>query len=228
MLVSKAFNSGMMDIMMESMDDNMSGGIMDGMLANGMYLDIMRFDVATAATDDVTLYSTLANNAEINTRSTASQADNTRNFVMTMVMDNDGMGNAGMGNGTANMGGGNSGIIMNMRFVINGKTFDMNRIDEVIDLSTLANNTEIWSIQNLSPMAHPFHAHAIQWQIQNRDSVPATGIDLGWKDTVLVQSGETVNFIGRFDPVVNKGDYMYHCHILEHEDAGMMGFFKIK
>ncbi len=229
MLVSKAFNSGMMDTMMESMNSDMSGGIMEGMLANGMYLDIMRFDIATAATDDVTLYSALPSNAEIYTRSTASQSDNTRNFVMTMLMGNEGMnaGNAGMGNNSGNAGNGNNAP-MNMRFVINGKTFDMNRIDEVIDLSTLANNTEIWSIQNLSPMAHPFHAHAIQWQILSRDSVPATGIDLGWKDTVLVQSGETVNFIGRFDPVVNKGDYMYHCHILEHEDAGMMGFFKIK
>jgi FtsP/CotA-like multicopper oxidase with cupredoxin domain len=199
-----------------------------------MYLDIMRFDIATAAIDDITLYSALPSSAEIYTRPTANQADNTRNFVMTMLIGNEGMdtGNVGMGNGNNGINGGNADMgndaLMSMRFVINGKTFDMNRIDEVIDLSTLANNTEIWSIQNLSPMAHPFHAHAIQWQILNRDSVPATGIDLGWKDTVLVQSGETVNFIGRFDPVVNKGDYMYHCHILEHEDAGMMGFFKIK
>jgi len=131
-----------------------------------------------------------------------------------------------MGNG-GNMGSMNN-TAMNMNFVINGKAFDMNRIDEVVDLSTLASNTEIWSIQNLSPMAHPFHVHAIQWQILDRNGIAATGIDLGWKDTVLVQSGETVNFIGRFDPVVNKGNYMYHCHILEHEDAGMMGFFRIQ
>jgi FtsP/CotA-like multicopper oxidase with cupredoxin domain len=44
----------------------------------------------------------------------------------------------------------------------------------------------------------------------------------------LVQPGETVRIIGRFDPAVNRGDYMYHCHILEHEDAGMMGFFSIQ
>ncbi len=240
MLVSQAFNSGMMDTMMESMNSDMSGGIMEGMLANGMYLDIMRFDIATAVTDDVTLYSALPSNAEIYTRSTASQAGNTRNFVMTMMMGNGndaGMGNgdmsgndAGMGNGgmSGNDAGMGNGGMTNMRFVINGKTFDMDRIDEVVDLSKLANNTEIWSIQNLSPMAHPFHAHAIQWQILDRDGIAATGIDLGWKDTVLVQPGETVNFIGRFDPVVNKGNYMYHCHILEHEDAGMMGSFKIQ
>ena len=41
-------------------------------------------------------------------------------------------------------------------------------------------------------------------------------------------SGYMARFIGRFDPAVNTGDYMYHCHILEHEDAGMMGFFRIE
>lgn len=45
---------------------------------------------------------------------------------------------------------------------------------------------------------------------------------------MLVQPDETVRFIGRFDPAVNMGDYLYHCHILEHEDAGMMGFFRIQ
>jgi FtsP/CotA-like multicopper oxidase with cupredoxin domain len=129
------------------------------------------------------------------------------------------MGNMGGGRG----GGGDMG---GMSFVINGKTFDMNRIDETI---TLANgNTEIWSIQNSSPMAHPFHVHAIQWQVLNRNGVAAAGTDLGWKDTVLVQPGQTVNLIGRFDPAINTGDYMYHCHILEHEDAGMMGIFRIQ
>ena len=75
-------------------------------------------------------------------------------------------------------------------------------------------------------MAHPFHAHAIQYQILDRDGVPASGADLGWKDTFLVKPNETVRIIGKFEPV-NQGDYMYHCHILEHEDAGMMGYFRV-
>ena len=200
---------------------NMSnGGGMNGTLVNGMRMDIMRFDITTQATDNVTLYSNLPSNADINTeRLVASDATKTRNFVMTMAMGNGG----GMGNGGSM---GNGGGMGGMSFVINGKAFDMNRIDEIINLAE--GNTEIWSIQNRSPMAHPFHAHAIQWQILSRNGQPATGIDLGWKDTVLVQPGETVDFIGRFDPAVNYGDYMYHCHILEHEDAGMMGFFRIQ
>jgi FtsP/CotA-like multicopper oxidase with cupredoxin domain len=165
--------------------------------------EVMRFDVATSATDDVTLYTSLPPNADVYQRLTAADATNTRSFVMSM---------GGM------MGPGG------MSFLINGKRFDVNRVDEVV-----ANGaTEIWSISNTSGMAHPFHAHAIQWQILDRNNVPASGIDLGWKDTVLVQSGETVRFIGRFDPVINKGMYMYHCHILEHEEAGMMGTFMIQ
>ncbi len=200
---------------------------MGGAMMNGMRMDIMRFDVTSQASDDVTLYSALPANAEINSqRLKASDASKTRNFVMSMAMGNMGGGSMGQNGGAMGPGNMGSGGMGGMTFVINGKSFDMNRIDELIKLSE--GNTEIWSIQNMSPMAHPFHAHAIQWQILDRNGIPASGVDLGWKDTVLVQPGETVRFIGRFDPQVNSGNYMYHCHILEHEDAGMMGFFRIE
>jgi FtsP/CotA-like multicopper oxidase with cupredoxin domain len=81
-------------------------------------------------------------------------------------------------------------------------------------------------------MPHPFHAHAIQWQILDRQlpgdttPTPASGIDLGWKDTFLVHPGEVVRIIGQFDSST-VGNYMYHCHILEHEDNGMMGIFSV-
>ena len=163
--------------------------------------NIMRFDISTLVADDITLYANLPANAEIYDRLTAPQAILNRNFVMSM---------GGMGPG-------------GMQFLINGKTFDMNRVDEIVTRGT----TEIWTISNTSMMAHPFHAHAIQWQVLDRNNLPPTGTDLGWKDTVLVQPGETVRFIGRFDPIVNVGKYMYHCHILEHEAAGMMGIFEI-
>lgn len=185
------------------MTQNDLGG-MEGMAGSGQGLVIMRFDVTTAVTDDVTLYSTLPATAEIATRidpTTAVNQDASRKFVMTMNM-------------------GESG---GMTFVINGKSFDMNRVDEFITAGT----TEIWEITNRSPMAHPFHAHAVQYQILERDGQLATGTDLGWKDTFLVQPGKSVKIIAKFDPVINVGDYMYHCHILEHEDAGMMGYFRV-
>ncbi len=186
---------------------NMGSGGMDGMaemMRNGQRFDIMRFDITTAVTDEVTLYNRLPETADIHARLTEADATQRRSFVMSMGM------------GDMNGGG--------MTFLINGKSFDMNRVDELVKEGA----TEIWSISNTSPMAHPFHAHAIQWQILDRDNTPASGVDLGWKDTVLVQPGETVRFIGRFDPIINKGKYMYHCHILEHEDAGMMGTFEVQ
>ena len=177
-----------------------AGGMMGGgALPNGSAFDIMRFEVTTSVVDDVVLYSNLPANADINTRLTATDATApVRGFVMSM----------GVG----------------MQFFINGKVFDETRIDEVVANGAV----EIWDISNTSQMAHPFHAHAIQWQILDRNGVPATGVDLGWKDTVLVGPDENVRFIGRFDPVINVGEYMYHCHILEHEEAGMMGIFQVQ
>jgi len=183
-----------------------AGGGMGGggsSLANGDPFDVMRFDVTTQTTDAVTLYESLPANADINSRLTAAMADTTRTFVMSM-------------------GGGG------MQFLINNKVFDINRIDETVPSGA----TEIWEISNTSQIAHPFHAHAIQWQVLDRGTTggaltPSSGVDLGWKDTVLVQPNETVRFIGKFDPVINSGKYMYHCHILEHEDNGMMGTFEV-
>ncbi|CAA6803789.1 MAG: Multicopper oxidase [uncultured Sulfurovum sp.] len=192
---------------MSGMDGNGMGG-MDGMAGSGEGLVIMRFDVKTSVADDVILYQKLPESAEISTRidpTTAVNATANRQFVMQMTRG-------------ANTGGG-----MNMSFVINSKTFDMNRVDEFITADT----TEIWEIRNASPMAHPFHAHAVQYQILERNGVAVTGVDLGWKDTFLVQPGGSVKIIAKFDPVLSVGDYMYHCHILEHEDAGMMGYFRV-
>jgi FtsP/CotA-like multicopper oxidase with cupredoxin domain len=186
------------NIMLVSRAFNAGGMMGGGALPNGAAFDVMRFEITTQAVDDVVLYTALPLNADINTRLTALDATATRSFVMSM----------GVG----------------MQFFINGKVFDMNRVDEVV----ASGATEIWEISNTSAMAHPFHAHAIQWQILERNGVPASGVDLGWKDTVLVQPNEVVKFIGRFDPVINVGKYMYHCHILEHEEAGMMGIFEVQ
>ncbi|MDY0407176.1 multicopper oxidase domain-containing protein [Virgibacillus sp. 179-BFC.A HS] len=109
---------------------------------------------------------------------------------------------------------------------INGKQFDMDRIDEKLRM----NDTEIWEISNESGMGmmdgtvHPFHAHGVQFQILDRDGNPPPANETGWKDTVLVNPDEKVRVIATFK---HSGVFMYHCHILEHEDAGMMGQFKV-
>jgi len=206
-LVSRPFTTGNMNMMMGNTDTDTTGRIDDGKA-----LDIMRFDITKEESDNITLYSSLPSTAEITNRldpTTATNAGDERKFVMSMYRG-------------GNMGGMNGNGSGNMLFTINGKLFDANRVDEYVP----ANSTEIWSIQNVSPMAHPFHAHATQYQIIDKNGIPATGADLGWKDTFLVQPNETVRIIGKFEDV-NKGDYMYHCHILEHEDAGMMGYFRV-
>ena len=107
---------------------------------------------------------------------------------------------------------------------INGKTMDMGRIDEVVRLGDI----EIWEVDNRGGQAHPFHVHLVQFQILDRNGQPPTGAELGWKDTVLVPAGDIVRIIMPFeryaDPEV---PYMYHCHIMEHEDNGMMGQFLV-
>jgi blue copper oxidase len=118
---------------------------------------------------------------------------------------------------------------MGRNVTINGKQMDMDRVDEELKL----HDTEIWEISNESTgmmggnggMAHPFHAHGTQFLILDRDGNPPPANETGWKDTILVYPGEKVRAIATFD---HKGIFMYHCHILEHEDAGMMGQFDVQ
>ena len=107
---------------------------------------------------------------------------------------------------------------------INGKLMDMSRIDEIVRLGDI----EIWEVANRGGQPHPFHVHLVQFQILDRNGQPPSGAELGWKDTVLVPPGDLVRIIMPFeryaDPEI---PYMYHCHIMEHEDNGMMGQFLV-
>jgi FtsP/CotA-like multicopper oxidase with cupredoxin domain len=113
---------------------------------------------------------------------------------------------------------------LNGEFLINGAYFDMDFVNEVIPL----NNIEIWSITNDSPIAHPFHIHDVQFYILDRDGVAPPLSEQGRKDVVLVNSMETVRFITEFRDFANDPvPYMYHCHMLTHEDQGMMAQFTV-
>ncbi|HET8994451.1 MAG TPA: multicopper oxidase domain-containing protein [Rhodococcus sp. (in: high G+C Gram-positive bacteria)] len=108
---------------------------------------------------------------------------------------------------------------------INGLPMDMNRIDEVV----VAGTTELWEVTNISGMVHNFHIHDVQFQVVEATGMPADHPTLtGRKDTVYVPPGATVRLLMRFgdhaDPDV---PYMYHCHLLRHEDDGMMGQFVV-
>jgi bilirubin oxidase len=104
--------------------------------------------------------------------------------------------------------------------MINGKTMDMSRVDATAQLGT----TEIWEIENLVGMDHPFHLHGFRFQVIERDGVPEPYPS--WKDTVNVPKHQTVRFVVRFENYAGK--WMYHCHILTHEDFGMMGVLEVK
>lgn len=128
---------------------------------------------------------------------------------------------AGPGRGSRNGRGGGSG---GGQFSINGRLMAENFINERIDVNT----TEIWEITNTSPMMHPFHVHNGQFQILDRNGSPPPANEMGWKDTVKVGPSELVRIVMRFtDFRDEENPYMYHCHILEHEDRGMMGQFVI-
>jgi bilirubin oxidase len=102
---------------------------------------------------------------------------------------------------------------------LNNRPFEMTRVDMEATLGT----TEIWEVENLVGMDHPFHLHGFQFQVLDRNGVPEPFPS--WKDTVNVPKHETVRFIVRYEN--HEGRWMFHCHILDHEDQGMMGILEI-
>lgn len=112
---------------------------------------------------------------------------------------------------------------LNGPFVINGASFDMATINYNVPLD----NIEIWSLTNQTPIAHPFHIHDVQFFILDINGVAPPAQLQGFNDVVLVPAGNgVVRFIAQFSDHTNETiPYMYHCHMLTHEDMGMMGQF---
>jgi bilirubin oxidase len=107
-------------------------------------------------------------------------------------------------------------------FVINGSHFSM----DTINVTTYLNNTEIWKLVNHTMVAHPFHIHDMHFFILDINGGPVPAFEHGKKDVVLVMPGDSVRFITRFEDFASETvPYMYHCHLLHHEDDGMMGQF---
>jgi blue copper oxidase len=127
------------------------------------------------------------------------------------VLNDTGMMGAMMGGGM--MGRGRGGGALG----INGQTFDMQRIDAEVALGS----SEVWEIES-GTMAHPFHVHGVHFRIVSLDRIPPPPHLQGWKDTVLVPSSAEI-LIRFTQPAPPAHPFMFHCHILEHEDAGMMG-----
>ncbi len=170
---------------------------------NGSNFNIMQINVVAPTANPVsTIPTALINHNpwQIN------QAVLTRQFVFSLV----------------NMGGGN---VLQGPFYINNALFDMN----VINFSTSLDNVEIWELRNQTPIGHPFHLHAFPFYILDINGVAPPANMRGRKDVVHVPAGNgVVRFITRFEDFTNDSlPYMYHCHILTHEDDGMMGQFLV-
>ena len=105
-------------------------------------------------------------------------------------------------------------------FTINGQSFTMGRVNTRVRL----NDVEDWRIINKASIDHPFHLHTNRFQVLKRNGRPEP--TRAWKDTVGLKGYESVTIRVRFDDFA--GRTVYHCHILDHEDQGMMGVLEIQ
>ena len=119
-------------------------------------------------------------------------------------------------------------FIMNMgmppahgNLTINGLSYDPARVDAQVERG----DTELWEVINASDHPHPFHVHATQFRVLSRSNRPIPPHERGRKDTVLAWPGDIIELLVRFDHY--PGMYVFHCHNLEHEDAGMMATLEV-
>lgn len=110
-------------------------------------------------------------------------------------------------------------------FFIDGQQYD----HDVINFTTELGRTELWTIQNMTPIAHPLHIHGNSFYVLDINGVPTTPSQKGRKDVVMVPGGMgTARIIMKYETFADSVmPYMYHCHILHHEDMGMMGQFLV-
>ncbi len=171
---------------------------------NGVDFIVLRFDVANATANPVsTIPSSLINR----TPYSVMDADEIRllHFVPDTVLS----GQQGKVDGP---------------FYINNEPFHMDSVNVVSYL----NNTEIWTLVNNTLVAHPFHIHDVQFFVLDINGTPPPPEYQGLKDVILVKPNDTVRFITKFETFsTSDTPYMFHCHLLHHEDEGMMGSFMV-
>jgi bilirubin oxidase len=178
-----------------------------GSLLNNKTFTLLRINVGPPTGDGITtLPARLAQNAGLDELT----VENSTNFQRF------GINRAGENNG-----------IPNGPFVFNQLPFDMNRID-----ATVAHgSTEAWTIGSGDVISHSFHIHGVQARLIARNGDPAKVGDWekGWKDTFFIPRSQNITFVARFDETANAGyPFMFHCHMIKHEDQGLMGQFTVE
>lgn len=161
-------------------------------LLNGVNFPVLRIRVAAPTPEPITEVPAALLSIPMPTE---SESIRTRTKTIT------GMGMVGMG-----------------MFMINGLMFDLDVVNDTVQLNTV----EVWNIVNNSNMAHPMHIHGVSFEVLARNGVPPPAHERGPKDVVLVDRFETVKLVMRFGEVTDGWPFMYHCHNLLHEDNMMM------
>jgi FtsP/CotA-like multicopper oxidase with cupredoxin domain len=107
---------------------------------------------------------------------------------------------------------------------INGEKMDPSRVDATVT----ANSTEVWEVTNADGLPHNFHVHGVQFQVVTVDGQAPPPALSGWQDTIYLRPGARVDIVMRFAGHADADTpYMFHCHLLFHEDSGMMGQFVV-
>lgn len=112
---------------------------------------------------------------------------------------------------------------MDESVAMNGKKFKMDRIDYQMKMG----DVQIWDIENTNDkpgMIHPYHMHGCTFSVLSRNGHQPHSNELGLKDTIAISPKEHVRIKVWFNV---PGVFMYHCHIIEHEDGGMMAQIKV-
>lgn len=175
------------------------GGMMGSSLANGAAFNILTVNVSRRATTRPALGSLPTITQQFNADN-VSNFDSPVPFVLAMQMG--------------------------MTWTINGRVYEEMGVAD--DEMVYRDVPIAWEWINNSPIPHPMHIHNVMFQVVQRVSPNTSSystvnqgfVDSGWKDTVIVWPGEKVKIAMNFGPHI--GMYMYHCHILEHEDMTMM------
>jgi spore coat protein A, manganese oxidase len=113
------------------------------------------------------------------------------------------------------------GLSRHHHWTINGKRFNPKRVDHRVALGTV----ERWRLVNTSPFTHLVHLHEELWRTLRRDGHKPPPWERGYEDTWRLEPGESVVVAARFTDFT--GDFMIHCHMLDHEDDGMMATFRV-
>jgi FtsP/CotA-like multicopper oxidase with cupredoxin domain len=106
-------------------------------------------------------------------------------------------------------------------WLINGKTFDPSRAEATAEVDS----TVTWQLRNRTGVPHLMHLHATDWYMLARNGKRPPAYERALKETFLLEPDDTIVVAGRFTDYTGK--YVIHCHMLDHEDHGLMSQFEV-